>query len=90
MQIRITINFIGRVQGVGFRWQVAKIAESFCCTGYVRNLADGSVELLAEGEEIESHKFIEAVNSQMKNYWHDQTVDERPGKAHFSQFSIKY
>ncbi len=41
----------GRVQGVGFRWFVQRIALEFGISGYVRNLSDGSVIILAQAEE---------------------------------------
>ncbi|OQY10939.1 MAG: acylphosphatase [Marinitoga sp. 4572_148] len=46
----------GRVQGVGFRWFVNKIAESLNLKGYVMNMPDGSVEIWAEGNENELEK----------------------------------
>jgi len=46
----IRLRVFGTVQGVGFRWFVVRAAESAGVDGWVRNLDDGSVELLAEGD----------------------------------------
>ena len=44
------IIFIGHVQGVGFRFTALSIAKCCGLTGTVRNLPDGSVEMVAQGE----------------------------------------
>lgn len=43
------ITFSGRVQGVGFRFTAQRIAMRCELTGYVRNMPNGSVEMLAQG-----------------------------------------
>lgn len=40
----------GRVQGVGFRWFVVRAAERMQVCGWTRNLPDGTVEVVAQGE----------------------------------------
>ena len=47
--VRAEVRYTGRVQGVGFRWRAAMTAGSHGVTGHVRNVHDGSVELVAEG-----------------------------------------
>jgi acylphosphatase len=49
----------GHVQGVGFRSNAKRVADHFGLSGWVRNLPDGSVEILAEGPEGHVEEFIE-------------------------------
>jgi acylphosphatase len=58
---RMTIYYSGRVQGVGFRYTVKSLSTSYEVTGVVRNLVDGRVELIAEGERSELELFRRAV-----------------------------
>jgi acylphosphatase len=55
------VIYSGRVQGVGFRLSVTRLACSYEVTGWIRNLSDGRVELLAEGEEVEVRDFLGAI-----------------------------
>ena len=58
---RLHVIYSGRVQGVGFRYTVKTVATGFEVTGIVRNLADGTVELMAEGSRDELEGFQEAI-----------------------------
>jgi acylphosphatase len=48
---RAHVFVIGKVQGVFFRQRIQQQAQSFGLTGWVRNLLDGRVEAVFEGEE---------------------------------------
>lgn len=58
---RVRVLYTGRVQGVGFRYACKQVALGFEVTGTVRNLDDGRVELILEGEAGELKEFQQAV-----------------------------
>jgi len=60
---RIKVTVEGRVQGVGFRYFAQRKAELLHLQGYIRNLTDGSVETVAEGEEDALNEYLERVKS---------------------------
>ena len=49
----------GHVQGVGFRWFVARHARALGLSGYARNLPDGRVEVVAEGADQQALEQLE-------------------------------
>ncbi len=59
----LTINALyeGKVQGVGFRASILSLAKGYEVTGWVRNLADGRVEVFAFGETSEVEDFLLAI-----------------------------
>jgi len=54
----ITARVTGRVQGVGFRYTAAHVARELGLTGWVRNTADGAVEVRAQGDERLLERFV--------------------------------
>ena len=54
--LRILIS--GRVQGVGFRWFLKRKAKEWEIRGYAENLPDGSVEVIAQGNDELINKFL--------------------------------
>ena len=85
---RLRVVYSGRVQGVGFRWQVKNVSEGFRVTGFVRNLSGGTVELLVEGRKAEARGMIDAVEVKLRDYWHSKVEDEREGDPQYENFSI--
>ncbi len=58
---RLSLVVTGRVQGVGFRWYVQREAADLGLAGEVRNRADGSVEVEAEGAREALERLAELV-----------------------------
>ena len=59
MKARAHVYVSGRVQGVFFRAETADLADRFGLGGWVRNLPDGRVEALFEGEKEDVEKAVE-------------------------------
>ena len=89
-QVCWTVLFKGRVQGVGFRYRAEHLARSFDVAGYVRNLADGRVELVAEGTRSQVAGLVDAVEREMTGYIRDRDRQEQPPTGRPAGFSIRY
>lgn len=59
--ITVSVYYEGKVQGVGFRASVLSLAKGFEVTGWVKNLPDSRVELLATGEKDEVEEFLQGI-----------------------------
>ena len=87
--VRIEAYFSGHVQGVGFRFTSIDIADRFPeIAGFVRNLADGRVEVVAEGPEEQASAFIAAVGDAMGPYIRGVERKRLPATGEFSDFRI--
>ena len=83
--------FTGRVQGVGFRFMVCRIAERVSVTGFVRNLSNGEVEVVAEGTEPDLSDFIYDIrNSQLKRYIVQDRVTWKTATGEFDRFGVSF
>ncbi|MFC1581996.1 acylphosphatase [Planctomycetota bacterium] len=82
--------FKGHVQGVGFRYTAASIATHFLVTGYVRNLPDGAVELVAEGERAEVEGLIADIKERIGLNIRSVLEVSEPETGSFPDFKIKH
>lgn len=73
---RANVYYSGRVQGVGFRYTVKHLATGYEVVGTVRNLDDGRVELIVEGERTEVEAFLEAIrNSELGRFIRSEQIE---------------
>jgi acylphosphatase len=82
------VLYSGRVQGVGFRYTARRIAQGHAVTGFVRNLADGRVELVAEGTAADLDQLLAAIAETMADNIRQTDVQKGPATGHFHSFEI--
>ncbi len=88
---RIHLIISGRVQGIFFRHNTNKVANKLGLTGFVRNLPDGNVEVIAEGDEEKLKELIAFCKKGPEGaYVEDIKIEYGKPKKEFSAFSIKY
>lgn len=87
---RRTIEYSGRVQGVGFRYATYTIARRYEVNGYVRNLPDGRVELVAEGSRQELDAFLAEVRERFFGHIRDERPDVQPAAGEFTGFEVRH
>ena len=86
---RRVVYFAGRVQGVGFRYTTRAIAGRFTVTGFVQNLPDGRVRLVAEGKPSELDRFFWAVRDEMQRCIQSVETQVTAATGEFDDFEIR-
>lgn len=90
MNTRRIVYFSGRVQGVGFRYTTQRIATGFAVSGYVQNLSDGRVKVVAEGTSEEMVAFLADIQSTMRQNIDDSVSETAAPTGEFNSFSIRH
>jgi len=84
-------SFEGHVQGVGFRFTTVEIARNYEISGFVQNMMDGSVKLVAEGIEEELTKLLRDLrDAHIYRYVRNEDIRWTDGTGEFNGFSIRY
>ena len=82
--------YSGRVQGVGFRYTVQTIAQQHAVTGFVKNLRDGRVELVAEGARPELEQLLKEIAVAMDGYIEAADIQILPVSGEFRAFEVAH
>ncbi|MFO0890485.1 MAG: acylphosphatase [Isosphaeraceae bacterium] len=88
---RRRVIFSGRVQGVGFRATCRWLARGHEVAGYVRNLPDGRVELLTEGDSEEIDRLLDSIRCEMGGFIRGEHSEPEPtGDPPLGGFHVRF
>lgn len=89
----LKLKIYGRVQGVGYRYFIKNVALKLNILGYVKNLPDGSVEILAKGNEKALNTF-KAFSIKGNGFSRVEDIEEEIldnfEKNNIDEFVVKY
>lgn len=86
--VQAHIFYSGIVHGVGFRFTAERFAQELGVNGWVRNLSDGRVEIVAESSKENVQEFIDRLDQHFNQYIKSKEVDFSSSKGIFSVFSV--
>ncbi len=88
--VQAHILYSGTVQGVGFRFTVQRHALSLDLTGWVKNLSDGSVEILVNGPKKNIEMLCQNVEEYFAESIHNKNIQFISPLKEFKDFLITY
>jgi acylphosphatase len=89
-QVRQHVFYSGNVQGVGFRYTAARIAQHYAVVGFVRNLPDRRVELVAQGAADQVDQFLAEIANTMSGYIRQADAKNESPAGDYQSFEIAH
>jgi acylphosphatase len=89
-QIAKHIIFSGQVQGVGFRFTAFNMANRHQLTGFVRNLPDGTVEMLVQGPAQTVNDCMRDIEEEFSGYIRETKIEETSPNPKYEEFKITF
>ena len=87
--VRVNVHYSGRVQGVGFRYIVKSLVPGYEVLGTVKNLSDGRVERVVEGQQGALEEFLQAIrDSGLRGNIQDENIVWGEAEDKFRGFKI--
>jgi acylphosphatase len=90
MNKQVHAIYSGRVQGIGFRFTAIDVARDLSVSGWVKNLRDGSVEIVAEADESALDDFLARLENIFSRYIQDKEINWNSASGKFKDFSLEY
>jgi acylphosphatase len=88
MEESIRLLIKGKVQGVFYRASARDMANDLGITGWVKNMTDGNVEILASGEKEQLEKFIRWCENGPRNAHVEEVIVTKADKEYATEFRI--
>lgn len=89
-KVTVQVLFSGKVQGVGFRFRATEVAKSYEIRGTIKNLSNGGVEAMLQGEMQEIEAFVSDLVEVFEGHVGNVMMTEQLGGEEFSGFWIIY
>lgn len=87
---RVEVFYAGRVQGVGFRYTAQRIASRLPVSGFVKNLPDGRVQLVAEAPPEALQSLLEGIEAALGRYIRQAPKNYTAATGHYHGFEIAF
>ena len=88
--VQAHVFYAGTVQGVGFRYTVRQVAYDLGLNGWVRNLADGRVEMVVVGPQETVEGLLEKIESHFEGYIRDRKISYEATEGTLKDFRIVF
>ena len=89
MKKQVHVLYTGQVQGIGFRYTAEAVAQQLKVKGWVKNLRNGQVELVEDGEEKTLRAFLDKINEYFSRYIQGVDIDWLASTGEFEGFGIR-
>lgn len=89
-RVAVLVHYAGRVQGVGFRATASWTAQNYPVTGWVKNLADGRVQLFVEGPESAVRAFLADLRARFRNNIQEEQTETRAPTGTMGRFQVAH
>lgn len=88
--LTVRLHLYGMVQGVGMRFTITQIAKKVGVHGYVKNLSDGSVEIVAQGDTHKVEDFIQRAKQARTGNITDTSMEKIETTKTFKGFNVAF